>query len=102
MASPNPADPWSWDAFDPDVPKVDAPKPFKGAPKMFPEEDRLFAAQKNALKAARAAEDLQRALRGKIGAHEGRLLDHLVQDTENTYRVVRSYLDKYVNPSSSL
>ena len=104
MASPNPADPWSWDAFSPDVPKVDAPEPFKAAPRTFPEEDRLFKVQKDALRATQTARVLADSLRGNkdLGHQAERDLRQLVTDTENTYRAIRSYLDKYVNPSASL
>jgi hypothetical protein len=94
----NPSDPWSWDAFDvTDAPKVDAPEPFKPKQRMFPEEDRLFQVQRDALRAHRTAQDLERELRGKnIGRHAERELRSLLNETEDTYRVIRSYLNKYV------
>ena len=98
MAGPDPANPWSFDAFDPyNGPKVDAPEPFKAAPRTFPEEERLFKIQKNALRAARAAEGLQNSL-GEMEGREKALLRELVDATEDTYRVINSYLKKYVAP----
>lgn len=96
---PDAADPWSWDAFDlSDAPKVDAPEPFKPRQRLFPEEDRLFQVQKNALRAHQTARDLERELKGKsLGQQAERELRSLLNETEDTYRVIRSYLQKYVS-----
>jgi len=95
----DPANPWGWDAFGDKPPKVDAPEPFKPAPRLFPEEDRLFRVQKNALKAAQGADNLRRALSGRdLDKATAHLLKALVDDAEDTYRTIRSYLEKYVSP----
>jgi hypothetical protein len=95
----DPASPWSWDSFDTgNVPRVDAPAPFKPKERTFPDEDKLFKIQKDALRAAQGAQELRRALeRGGGEAARARLLRDLVDDTEDTYRAIRSYLDRYVN-----
>jgi len=125
MSSIDAANPWSWDAFSDEVPKVDAPAPFKAKPRMFPEEDRLFKVQKDALKAAQLARELERTQ----GRHEAAVVEshtcsscgqrerhvtaarpnrgkpltgQLVDATEDTYRTIRSYLDKYVTGTATL
>jgi hypothetical protein len=100
MPSLDPANPWGWDAFGDEVPKVDAPAPFKPAERAFPEEDRLFKVQKDALRAVQTARVLADSLRGKDDKayREAR---QLLGETEDTYRAIRGYLDKYLSPGVS-
>ena len=116
------ANPWSWDAFSDEAPKVDAPEPFKAAPRMFPEEDRLFKVQRDAMEAAELARELERRIGGHTASAEtthtcrqcghrdrvvvaaprdhglGRLARDLSEKTGSTYKTIRSYLEKYVSP----
>ncbi len=84
----DPSDPWSFDAFDPPKPHVAPPRP--KTPKLVPEIDRLFQVQRNAL---RALHDLDEG--DTVEGHHHRALQSLKRDVENTYRVIRSYLEKY-------
>jgi len=88
-ASPSP---WDIDYFDPPTPHVPAPSPKGNPPKLVPELDRLFQVQRNALK---VLNDLK-ALSGlpHKDPKVAQALHRLTQDAENTYRVIRSYLDK--------
>jgi len=127
MATPDAADPWSWDAFGDSVPKVEAPAPFKPKARLFPDEDRLFKVQEDALRTVNELRELERQMRrGKqsslragpvrplfdedgervtaaqhTAAADGleRQLKRAIDAAEDTYRVIRSYLDKYVSPS---
>jgi len=98
----DPANPWSFDAFDPPNPRVPSPAPRGTTPRLFPEEDRLFKAQRDALQAVNSAKELERAMRGNTDRRIDATLRDIVQDTETTYRTIRSYLEKYVAPASAL
>ena len=75
---------------------MDAPEPFKPKPKSFPEEDRLFRVQKNALRAVNATRALEREFQGRdLPRPAARQLREAVDAAEDTYRVIRSYLEKY-------
>jgi hypothetical protein len=125
VSAVDPANPWGWDAFSDKPPKVDAPAPFKPAERTFPEEDRLFKVQRDALRAAELAEELQRREGRReasiVQSHtctacghrdrvvvaaphgHGNLVGQLVEATGNTYKTIRSYLEKYVNgPTTTL
>jgi len=94
----DPANPWSLDPFAPPNPGISAPQPFKRAPKLFPEQDRLFQVQSNTLKAVNDVAAFRHALAGKpLPPHADAILHQLERNVQNSYRVIRSYLDKYVN-----
>lgn len=98
----NPADPWSFDAFAPQSPKVpegvSAPSSPKAptapkAPRIVPAVDELFSIQRNTLKVLNGLDDLEH----EIGEHLRKSKGYraLRQDAENAYRVIRSYLKQY-------
>lgn len=88
-------DPWKIDYFAPPTPHVPAPSPRTQAPKLLPEVDRLFQVQRNSLKVLKDLEEVQHLLRDHKDPKLGQLVQRLGQDAENTYRVIRSYLDKF-------
>lgn len=89
-------DPWSIDYFNPPTPHVPAPAPRSATPKLIPEQDRLFQVQRDILVALNALDDLEHKL-GKDAHQYHKELRALRVPVENTYRVIRSYLDKYLN-----
>ena len=89
----NPADPWSIDYFNPPTPDIKAPAPKVKAPRLLPEQDDLFQVQRNSLKVLHDLEDLERELGPKMSPK----LRAVLKDAENTYRVIRSYLEKYAS-----
>lgn len=91
------SDPWSINYFDPPAPKV-GPPPKPKVPKLIPDEDRLFQAQRNALKVLNNLQNLELELKGKDIGRARATLQALEKDAENTYRVIRTYLNKHVNP----
>lgn len=91
----------SWENDNPwdfKIPHVEAPEPKARPQKLLPEADRLFQVQRNALRALNDIEELKRHV--EKSPHAAAALRRLEQDVENTYRVIRSYLDKYANPES--
>lgn len=90
------ADPWSIDYFNPPTPHVPAPSPRASAPRLIPEVDRLFRVQRDSLKALNALDELERAL-GKDARGVLKELRALRVEAENTYRVIRSYLDEFAS-----
>lgn len=86
-------DPWSINYFNPPAPNVQAPPSRPKVPKPIPDVDRLFQVQRNALKALNELEDV---LAGAEG-HQRHKLQSLQRDVENTYRVIRSYLNEHAN-----
>lgn len=87
-------DPWSIDYFNPPTPQVRAPSPRVKVPKLLPEQDDLFRVQRDALKALNALDELERVL-GDEARKYSRELRALRVEAENTYRVIRSYLEQY-------
>lgn len=90
------SDPWSINYFDPPTPHVPAPSVKPRTPRLIPEVDRLFTVQRDALKALQALDALESRL-GKDAGKAARELQALRHEIENTYRVIRSYLDEYQN-----
>lgn len=99
----DPADPWSIDYFNPVTPKVRAPAP-RGpkTPRLIPEVHELFTVQRHALDVLYSI----RELGAKLGDHDDKrvhaVLRTLERDAENTYRVIRSYLQTYAQDNSAL
>lgn len=95
---------WDQSPWDFSAPKVHAPSPKTKAPKPFPEPDRLFQVQRNALKVLNDVQEIERHLdkTPHAAVRASAVLRRLQQDAENTYRVIRSYLDKYANAQGEL
>lgn len=91
----DPANPWSWNAFEPPAGDVKAPSPHPRTPKLIPDVERLFSLQRDALKVVNGLESLESQI-GKAASSREWLM--LKQDAENTYRVIRSYLGKNAGP----
>lgn len=90
----DPADPWSFDYFNPETPHVEAPAPKTHTPKILPDEDRLFMVQRHALQILKHIENLKRQI-GHEAVHKAHHeFDLLDQVAENNYRVINSYLRK--------
>ena len=87
---------WNTDYWAFKAPHVHAPAPQARVPKPVPEPDRLFTIQRHAL-------DMMHTIR-EIDArnndpHVARLIQHLEQKAENTYKVINRYLKDNVAPS---
>lgn len=89
-------DPWEINYFDPPTPHVAPPAPRSKTPRLIPEQDRLFQVQRNSLLTLNALDELEGRL-GKDAHKFHKELRALRVPAENTYRVIRSYLDKYLN-----
>lgn len=88
-------DPWSIDYFNPPTPHVAPPTPRTKTPRLIPESDRLFQVQRNSLLTLGALDALE-AKMGKEAHKYHKELRALRAPAENTYRVIRSYLEKYL------
>lgn len=80
--------------FDPPTPSVSAPSPKARAKKLLPEQNDLFGVQRHALDVLHDIRDLEHAL-GKEAGKFVKEMRKLERDAENTYRVIRSYLEHY-------
>jgi hypothetical protein len=85
------SDLWNIDYFNPPTPDIKAPSPKIKAPRLIPEQDDLFQVQRNSLKVLNDLRDLERELGPKMAPK----MRAVLKDAENTYRVIRSYLEKY-------
>lgn len=87
--------PWNIDYFNPPTPHVPAPSPRVKTPRLIPEQNDLFTVQRDALKTLNALDALEDQMAGPDGRKYHRELKALRVQAENTYRVIRSYLDRY-------
>ena len=92
----DPANPWSFDPFNPPNPGVHAPAPRAHTPKLIPEEERLYQVQRNAMKVLQDIDALSRL----VDSHTLHSAEwhRLLMDAENTYRVIRSWLTQNTQP----
>lgn len=84
-------------AFEPPRPKIDPPAPRSKTPRLFPDKHDLYVVQRHALQVLHGIRELEAALGDNPKAHK--LIQRLERDAENTYKVIRSYLDTYVKDS---
>lgn len=98
MAEPTFPDPWSINYFDPpkpagQTPGVRAPSLTPKIPKSVPEIDDLFRVQRDALKVLNKLDDLEDELGDAL--KKSKVFHALKQEAQNTYRVIRSYLEAH-------
>lgn len=104
MSSFDPANPWSSNPFDmkvkdPESYKFRAPK--VKTPRIIPGQDDLFAVQRDSLKVLNdlkaLADELNSIVKGPEGKEAAKLLSRAQRNAEDTYRVIRSYLNKFAS-----
>ena len=88
------SDPWSFDYFNPPSGSVPAPSPRQRSRRTLPDQDELFTVQRHALDVLHGIRELERKL-GKNAHSVANEIAKLERDAENTYRVIRSYLQHY-------
>lgn len=87
----NPADPWSYNAFDPPKPSAGGGVPFKPVVRQqrrdIPEQDELFAVQRNLMKAINELDNVERD--AKVN------MKPLRTQVENSYRILNRFLQNH-------
>lgn len=90
-------------AFEPPRPKVHAPAPHTprdpAAVRPIPAQHELYVVQRHALDVLHDIRDLEHRL-GKDADKVHREMQRLERDAENTYRVIRSWLEEHTNGDS--
>src|SRR4051812_43166158 len=88
---------WNTNYWDMKTPRVHAPAPQARTPKPVPEPERLFTIQRHALDMLHTIRDLDAK---NDDPHMARLIQHLEQKAENSYRTINTYLRTNVAPST--